>query len=125
MVYVHRGQNIASHAGGKILEIYYEPGSDANRRVVRFKFMSSAKGVLADHKGWGNERKIDWRFVGSETTAVANDVDESAFPEGKKKYALHRSRERDSALTRRAKRARLNETGKLECDVCEFDFSIK
>jgi predicted HNH restriction endonuclease len=124
MIYVHRGQNVASHAGGKIVKIYHEPSSDLKRRVVRFRLIASAKGVVAERDGWGNERKIDWRFVKSEMMRVASDDDESAFPEGKKKYALHRSRERDCALTRRAKRKRFEETGKLECEVCKFDFSL-
>ena len=80
MVYVHRGQNEPSHAGGKILQIYHELGSDPRRRVVRFRSTASGKGVIAESTGWGNERKIDWRAVKSEKTRIANDDDESAFP---------------------------------------------
>jgi hypothetical protein len=121
-VYVHKGQNLPAHAGGEIIDIYHEPDTKANLRVVRFKSDPSAKGVIAEHKGWGNERKIDWRSEDQLKLEVANDDDESAFPEGKEKYALHRSRERDSALTRKVKQKRLSETGKLECEVCSFDF---
>lgn len=59
-VFVHRGQNIPSHAGGEILEIYHEPGSDSNRRVIRFRSLESAKKVHAGRTGWGNERKVIW-----------------------------------------------------------------
>lgn len=124
-VYVHRGQNTPSHAGGKILDIYHEPGSDVNRRVIRFRSMAGAINVSTDRAGWGNERKIVWRLDGGEIPEVSNDDDESAFPEGKKKYALHHSRERDSSITRKAKRLRLKETGKLECEVCKFNFTLE
>lgn len=59
-VYVHRGQNVPSHAGGQIIDIYHEPGSDERRRVIRFKKASHCEGVIAGRKGWGNERKIIW-----------------------------------------------------------------
>jgi len=53
---------------------------------------------------------------------IVNDEDESTFQEGKEVYRLHRSRERDSTITRKAKAARLKDTGQLSCEVCEFDF---
>ena len=56
-------------------------------------------------------------------TEIVNDEDESAFPEGKQKFKQHYARERDSSITRKAKAKRLAETGKLACDVCNFDFS--
>ena len=55
------------------------------------------------------------------STIVAED-DESAFPEGKERYHLHRSLERDPAIVRKAKIKRLEETGRLYCDVCSLDF---
>ncbi len=124
-VYVHKGQNLPSHEGGAILDIYYEPGSDPKRRVIRFTSTSTAKNVIADREGWGNERKIVWHLEPMIRTLVVNEDDESAFPEGSEKYVLHRIRERDSAITRKAKRERLAHTGKLACDVCDFDFLIE
>lgn len=56
---------------------------------------------------------------------IVSDEDESSFAEGKEKYLLHRLRERDSSITRKAKAARLKETGELSCDICEFDFYKK
>ncbi|MDQ9169001.1 HNH endonuclease [Oxalobacteraceae bacterium R-40] len=53
-----------------------------------------------------------------------NDDDESAFPEGRKKFVMHHTREPDSAITRKAKRLQFEQTGKLECEVCDFDFSL-
>ncbi len=58
---------------------------------------------------------------GHQTTIVA-EADESSFPEGKEKYQLHRKFERDISFTRRVKQMRLRETGRLICEVCNFDF---
>ncbi|WP_425641267.1 HNH endonuclease [Marinomonas gallaica] len=51
---------------------------------------------------------------------IDSDDDESSFAEGKEKYRLHRSRERDSSITKKAKVARLKDTGTLSCDICDF-----
>lgn len=45
--------------------------------------------------------------------------------EGKVIYKLHKARERDSKLTESKKKLILKESGKLECEVCEFDFYKK
>lgn len=47
---------------------------------------------------------------------------ESNFPKGRKKYRMHTGRERDSSIVIKAKLLRFQETGKLECEVCKFDF---
>lgn len=54
---------------------------------------------------------------------VADEDEESAFPEGRQRYRQHRHLERDSAIVKKAKAKRLAETGKLECEVCSFDFT--
>lgn len=51
-----------------------------------------------------------------------DENEESSFPEGAEKYRMHRSLERDSKISRLAKRKRLDRTGKLSCDVCGFSF---
>jgi len=56
---------------------------------------------------------------------IVSDDDESSFSEGKEKYRLHRSRERDSSIAKKAKAARLKDTGALFCDICDFDFYKK
>ena len=53
---------------------------------------------------------------------IAVEDDESSFPEGKEKFKHHRLLERDGKIVRRAKARRLAETGRLECEVCNFDF---
>lgn len=59
----------------------------------------------------------------SNLSVIADEDDESAFPEGQKSYSMHRKRERDGALPRRVKAARLASTGRLECEACSFDFT--
>jgi len=56
---------------------------------------------------------------------IQDEDDESAFAEGAKQYKLHLSRERDSAIAKKAKEKRIEETGTLTCDVCNFDFAEK
>ena len=54
----------------------------------------------------------------TESTAigtVAVEDDESAFPEGSVTFRIHRHLERVGALPRRAKAARLLESGRLAC----------
>jgi predicted HNH restriction endonuclease len=62
------------------------------------------------------------RRKGQKARIVVED-DESAFPEGRVRYRLHRELERDSAISKAAKKKRLQSAGKLECDVCGFDFA--
>ena len=50
---------------------------------------------------------------------------ESAFPEGKEKYKIHRTLERDSSIGKKAKESRMDTVGELRCDVCQFSFSDK
>lgn len=50
-----------------------------------------------------------------------NVFDDEEFPEGKVLYKLHRARERNSKLIKRAKEAAMK-NGTLACAVCGFDF---
>lgn len=125
-MYVHAGQQLPSHAGGKILDIVHRTGIDENRRVVIFRWSRDAVGVVSDNSGWKYERKIDWTEPTFPKAGKIKDIqvdDESAFPEGRAKYKLHYARERDGILVRKAKLLRLQETGKLACEVCNFDFA--
>jgi predicted HNH restriction endonuclease len=54
---------------------------------------------------------------------IVNEDDESTFAEGKKSFRRHQHLERDNAISKKAKAKRLADTGKLECDVCHFDFT--
>ena len=46
----------------------------------------------------------------------------SAYREGTAKEVLHVQRERNSTLVKRKKEERLKSAGKLDCEVCGFDF---
>ncbi|WP_419176220.1 HNH endonuclease [Desulfosediminicola sp.] len=63
---------------------------------------------------------IDRRLEAEET--IVNEDDESASPEGRKTFRIHRKLERDGTIPKKAKVKRLAETGKLECDVCSLNF---
>ena len=53
---------------------------------------------------------------------ILSEDEDSAFPEGKEKYRLHRDIERNSKIAKTAKEKRIFKTGRLQCDVCSFDF---
>jgi 5-methylcytosine-specific restriction enzyme A len=50
------------------------------------------------------------------------DDDDEAFPEGRVLTREHKTRERNRQLVERKKKAVLAAKGKLECEVCGFDF---
>ncbi len=56
---------------------------------------------------------------------LINEDEESTFSEGKERYRLHRSLERDRTITHKAKLKRKMDKGVLCCDVCNFNFSAK
>ena len=53
---------------------------------------------------------------------IVDEDEESSFAEGSANYRLHRSYERDKTIVKKAKAKRYAETGRLECEVCDFDF---
>ncbi|MEO5812760.1 MAG: HNH endonuclease [Rhodanobacter sp.] len=62
----------------------------------------------------------DVKLLADPTALLENE--ESRFPEGTAKFALHRRLERDTMLARHLKEKRLEGTGKLVCEICDFDF---
>ncbi len=56
-------------------------------------------------------------------TSEAGDEAEDAEIEGRILSKLHRKRERNSRLVRRKKLAAIRTTGRLLCEVCDFDFA--
>jgi 5-methylcytosine-specific restriction protein A len=58
----------------------------------------------------------------SELLSQGIDDDETSFPEGTVLYLMHRTRERNSEAIRKAKSRAKKRYGKLECEVCHFDF---
>jgi predicted HNH restriction endonuclease len=71
-------------------------------------------------------RKLGYTVIHQQATTettIANEDDESAFPEGRESYRLHRVLERDPSVSKAAKKNRLEKAGRLACDVCGFDFA--
>ncbi len=62
---------------------------------------------------------------GYQSASIETSIDsdeESAFPEGRVLYRLHKQRERNSSLVKKKKEeARRN--GSLACEICSFDFA--
>ena len=53
---------------------------------------------------------------------IIDEDEELTFPEGKIKYALHRSKERNKKLVQIAKQKYFEIDDKLKCQVCNFSF---
>lgn len=51
--------------------------------------------------------------------------EELTFPEGKEKYILHKSKERNNELVRKAKELNFKKDNKLSCQICGFSFFDK
>jgi len=60
--------------------------------------------------------------VNQHITIIQSENTESKYPEGVENFKLHRTLERDTSLAKMAKQQRLQETGELRCDVCNFSF---
>lgn len=61
---------------------------------------------------------------------IADDLDaridgDVTFPEGRRAERIHLARERSRALLDLAKRRRLKQTGRLNCQACGFDFETR
>ncbi|MDP2490733.1 HNH endonuclease [Vibrio splendidus] len=118
MIYIHRGQKIPSHKGGVVTSFTKE---SETRKKFYFRALESAENVVADGPGWGNESKHVWDNSIENNSENSCD-DESSYPEGKEIYRKHRNYERSKAVVLKAKNLRLASTGKLDCEVCGFDF---
>ncbi len=55
-------------------------------------------------------------------STISDEDEENNFSEGKEKFRLHRSYERNAKVSKLAKEKILNATGELRCEVCEFSF---
>jgi 5-methylcytosine-specific restriction protein A len=66
------------------------------------------------------------RAVGaSQATDLAEaEEGEEGSPEGRLLYRLHRRRERNRGLVGKKKAAALATTGRIACEVCDFDFAV-
>jgi len=60
------------------------------------------------------------RFIGKK---VQKEDAKATFAEGKARYKMHRTRERDPRVAEKAKNLRLQEQGELRCEICDFCFA--
>lgn len=91
--------------------------------------MKEAKFIFTKHKSVSNdqlsshskEEMIDEKQSESESL-VADENDDSSFPEGKEKYVLHKVKERNRDLVKKAKEIQIKKDPKLSCQICSFSF---
>lgn len=85
-----------------------------------------------------NDRKRLSQIAGAIKAAVSNpilreslskieneDDDEESSKEGEVLYKLHKYRERNKKIVAKKKAESLKKLGKLECEICGFDFHLK
>jgi 5-methylcytosine-specific restriction protein A len=109
--YTNRGRSGLSRGNHLEEVVWNEFASDPERlAAVAEAIRKGAAEVAAEPKG-------------IPATDVQIDFDEE-FQEGAILTRLHKRRERDPKASMKKKAAVLNETGKLECEACGFDFSV-
>lgn len=52
-----------------------------------------------------------------------HDIEDEEFPEGKLLTRLHKAKERNKTVVKKKKEKVLQETGRLACEACSFDFA--
>jgi len=131
MVYHKGGPNRKFLADLFIAEYDGATANKYGKFKVKFRDMKLAGTTNSKWQEFAGSGQSPVRYVtGIEITQtnnppVADEDDESACPEGAEKYRWHRDLERDEKVARKAKSKRLSETGKLECEACDFDFATK
>ncbi len=63
------------------------------------------------------------RGIAEPLVEISKESDEISFTEGKEKYRLHRYKERNSKIVNLAKQSCLEKSGRLDCQICGFNFS--
>lgn len=56
---------------------------------------------------------------------IENDEEDDGVKEGQVLYKLHKLRERNKKIVSKKKAESLKKLGKLECEICGFDFHVK
>jgi hypothetical protein len=70
--------------------------------------------------GVTSKQRKQWSIGGKPTGILADD--DPSFPEGREVMKLHLRKERNRRAVTRKKQSVLDTTGKLSCEVCDFDF---
>tara|TARA_A100001011_G_scaffold210187_1_gene218454 strand:- start:58 stop:798 length:741 start_codon:yes stop_codon:yes gene_type:complete len=67
---------------------------------------------------------VENKSVADELYSIPNEEDDTlhSVKEGKVIYKLHKLRERDSKINKKKKEVYFKKHGKLNCEVCDFDF---
>lgn len=60
-----------------------------------------------------------------ESSVIIDNDEEFEFPEGRVKERLHKSKERNPALRKKAIQLFIKKHGKIFCEVCNFDYEQK
>jgi|SRR5215217_261502 len=120
----------------------YRSASAVHLKLQNFLAIDPAYPGKGLAHGGGSERRVREEFAGDPTTLsnlaraireeglATKDVphypeeEEQAFPEGRILYRMHRSRERNTALVRKAKATWVGVTDGTACRVCGFDFEV-
>lgn len=98
--------------------IIYRASSDS-------EYFNESEDLFYSVDGKGKGRWGLRNFTPNKETVDLTEDDES-FPEGKKKLRLHIFRERNAKVIREAKeKFKRNHDGKVYCEVCDFDYSVK
>lgn len=63
---------------------------------------------------------VRFRDISESSEAITESI---SVVEGRELLRLHRTRERNRTMILKKKKSILSETGKLACEVCEFDFN--
>lgn len=104
----YQGEGLAAHSKMDE-EVWREFSNDRNRLVKTAQAIrSSYKSLDPPQTSRGQSELLD---------------EDEEFPEGRILTRRHKQRERSSALVRKKKKQILKKTGKLGCEVCNFDFA--
>lgn len=94
-------------------------------RIVKNDWVKTTSFTTILAKDWLEDHGYPVReleFENDIEAIIAEESDESAFPEGGERFLIHRRLERDGALPKKAKARYLTENDNLACMVCGFDF---
>lgn len=81
--------------------------------------------LSGDDYSWSIESKIEQQ-IPKELIEVLKELDEDErFPEGKEKYRIHKSKERNQKLIAIKKHKALLQDPNLPCEICGFSFKTK
>lgn len=72
-----------------------------------------------------NENTFNQLLELSRLNIVIEDEEAAEFPEGRIMYKLHKTKERNPAVIKIAKRNFIKKHGLLFCEICGFDFELK